>query len=153
MAHAQSTDPLTRSLQSSTTSALVVEAVPLEHSPHPLYCDTSTGTQRPIVPLPWRHTVFKSLHNLSHPGIWATQKLITSRFVWPGINSEYSPLDLFLYTMPTSKDAETHYSPSLSIPYSRCSLRCRPHRYLWTTTTITRLYLPPHMRGSLHPLA
>ena len=52
MAHTQSTDPLMRSLQSSTTSTLVVEAVPLEHSPHPLYCDTSTGTQRPIVPLP-----------------------------------------------------------------------------------------------------
>ena len=87
MAHTQSTDPLMRSLQSSTTSALVVEAVPLEHSPHPLYCDKSIGTQRPIVPLPWRHTVFKSLHNLSHPGIPAMQKMIASRFVWPGINS------------------------------------------------------------------
>ena len=31
---------------------------------------------------------FKSLHNLSHPGISATQKLITSQFVWPGINSD-----------------------------------------------------------------
>ena len=30
----------------------------------------------------------KSLHGLSHPGIRATQKLITSRFVWPGINSD-----------------------------------------------------------------
>ena len=88
IAHTQSTDPLMRSLQSSTTFALVVEAVPLKHSPHLLYCDTSTGTQQPIVPLPWRHTVLKSLHNLSHPGIRATQKLITSQFVWPGINSD-----------------------------------------------------------------
>ena len=32
--------------------------------------------------------MFNSLHNLSHPGIRATQKLITSRFVWPGINSD-----------------------------------------------------------------
>ena len=35
-----------------------------------------------------RRTVFKSLHDLSHPGVRATQKLITSRFVWPGINSD-----------------------------------------------------------------
>ncbi len=27
-------------------------------------------------------------HGLSHPGIRATQKLITARFVWPGINSD-----------------------------------------------------------------
>ena len=88
IASAQVTDPLIRSLQSSPKSSLVVEAVPLTDSPHPLYCDTSTGAQRPIVPQPWRRTVFNSLHNLSHPGIRATQKLITSRFVWPGINSD-----------------------------------------------------------------
>ena len=88
MASTQSTDPLIRTLQSSPTSNLVVEAIPLPNSSQPLYCDTSTGTQRPIVPQPWRHTVFKSLHDLSHPGIRATQTLITSRFVWPGINSD-----------------------------------------------------------------
>ena len=33
-------------------------------------------------------TVFDSLHGLSHPGIRETQKLITSRFVWPGINAD-----------------------------------------------------------------
>ena len=88
IAATQATDPLIRSLQSSQTSALVVEAVPLENSPHPLYCDTSTGTQRPIVPLPWHRTIFNSLHNLSHPGIRATQKLIALRFVWPRMNSD-----------------------------------------------------------------
>ena len=88
MAISQATDSQIQDLQSSPTSTLVVETVPLTNSPHHLYCDTSTGTQRPIVPLPWRRTVFDSLHGLSHPGIRATQKLITSRFVWPGINSD-----------------------------------------------------------------
>ena len=88
IAKTQATDSQVRSLQSSPNSSLVVEAVPLANSPHPLICDTSTGTQRPIVPLPWRRTVFDSLHGLSHPGIRATQKLITSRFVWPGINTD-----------------------------------------------------------------
>ena len=88
MAKTQVTDPQIRALQSSPSSTLVVEAVPLTDSPDPLYCDTSTGTQRPLVPLPWRRIVFDSLHRLSHPGIRATQKLITSRFVWPGINAD-----------------------------------------------------------------
>ena len=88
MAKSQATDHQIRSLQSSPTSKLVVEAVTLANFDHPLYCDTSTGTQRPLVPLPWRRTVFDSLHGLSHPGIRATQKLITSRFVWPGINAD-----------------------------------------------------------------
>ena len=85
---AQTTDPQIRSPQSSPTSTLVVEAVPLANSTLPLYCDTSTGTQRPIVPLSWHRIVFDSLHSLSHPGIRATQKLITSHFVWPGINAD-----------------------------------------------------------------
>ena len=32
--------------------------------------------------------MFDSLQSLSHPGICATQKLITSHFVWPGINAD-----------------------------------------------------------------
>ena len=88
MAKTQATDPQIRALQSSPSSTLVVEAVPLANSSTPLHCDTSTGTQRPLVPLAWRRTVFDSLHGLSHPGIRATQKLITARFVWPGINAD-----------------------------------------------------------------
>ena len=88
MAKTQATDPQIRAIQSSPSSTLVVEAIPLANVSTPLYCDTSTGTQRPLVPLAWRHTVFDSLHGLSHPGIRATQKLITARFVWPGINAD-----------------------------------------------------------------
>ena len=88
MAQTQATDPQIRALQSSPSSTLVVDAIPLANSTTPLYCDTSTGTQRPLVPLAWRRTVFDSLHGLSHPGIRATQKLITARFVWPGINAD-----------------------------------------------------------------
>ena len=88
MAKAQAVDPQVRALQSADTSPLVVVSVPFPHSTDPLLCDTSTGSQRPLVPLQWRRVVFESLHNLSHPGIRATQKLITSRFVWPGINAD-----------------------------------------------------------------
>ena len=88
MAKTQATDPQIRALQSSPSSTLVVEAIPLANSDSPLYCDISTGTQRPLVSPAWRRTVFDSLHGLSHPGIRATQKLITARFIWPGINTD-----------------------------------------------------------------
>ena len=87
IAEAQSTDKQLRALQSSPTTTLVIEAIPLANCSHPLYCDMLTGNQRPIVPLEWRRTIFDYLHGLSHPGIRTTQKLITSRYVWPGINS------------------------------------------------------------------
>ena len=85
---AQSTDKQLRALQSSPTTTLVIEAIPFANSSHPLYCDMSTGNQRLIVPLEWRRTIFDSLHGLSHPGIRMTQKLITSRYVWPGVNAD-----------------------------------------------------------------
>ena len=53
-----------------------------------LLCDISTGTPRPYVPPKFRRIIFDSLHSLSHPGIRATQKLITARYVWPNINSD-----------------------------------------------------------------
>ena len=53
-----------------------------------LLCDVSTGTPRPYVPYKFRKTIFDSLHSLSHPGIRATQKLITTRYVCPNINSD-----------------------------------------------------------------
>lgn len=56
MAKTQATDPQIRALQSSPTSTLVVKAVPLTNSADPLYCSTSTGHQRSLVPLPWQRT-------------------------------------------------------------------------------------------------
>ena len=88
MAKAQATDPQIRALQLSPSSLLVVQDIPLANSNCTLLCDISTGSQCPLVSLQWRHTVFDSLHGLSHPGIGATQRLITARYVWPGINAD-----------------------------------------------------------------
>ena len=53
-----------------------------------ILCDVSTGISRPYVPVEFRRVIFDSLHCLSHPGIRATQCLITARYVWPGIKSD-----------------------------------------------------------------
>ncbi|GFV12230.1 retrovirus-related Pol polyprotein from transposon opus [Trichonephila clavipes] len=36
----------------------------------------------------FRRTIYNHLHNLSHPGIAASTKLICSRYVWPGMKCQ-----------------------------------------------------------------
>ena len=86
LAKAQPNDADMEKLQSSSTFQLA--RVPMPMCSDTLLCGTSTGTPRPFVPENFRHTVFDSLHCLSHPGIQATQRLVTACFVWPGINSD-----------------------------------------------------------------
>uniref|UniRef100_A0A1X7TIX9 Integrase catalytic domain-containing protein n=1 Tax=Amphimedon queenslandica TaxID=400682 RepID=A0A1X7TIX9_AMPQE len=74
--------------QTSSDSSLCLQSVPLQYTSGTIVCDMSTGTPRPVVPRPFRQTVFKSLHSLSHPGIKATQRLVSARFVWPGLQSD-----------------------------------------------------------------
>ncbi|KFD64619.1 hypothetical protein M514_23221 [Trichuris suis] len=48
----------------------------------------STVSPRPYVPHQFRREVFLSLHSLAHPGVNATQDLITKRFLWPSMNRD-----------------------------------------------------------------
>ena len=71
-----------------TDGPLKLKHVPIPSSDKTILCDMSTGFPRPYIPASFRKTIFHSLHNLSHPGIRATQKLLTDRFVWDGINRD-----------------------------------------------------------------
>lgn len=88
LAAAQREDPELQALQTSNSTALVLEEVSLPLAPSPIICDTSTGTPRPFVPEPLRISIFRSIHSLSHPGIRTTQRLIKARYVWPRMNSD-----------------------------------------------------------------
>ena len=88
LAAAQKDDSELRELRSSTSTSLVFRDVPLPASASTIVCDTSTGTARPYVPQTFRQLVFTALHSLSHPGARATQRLITARYVWPGIKAD-----------------------------------------------------------------
>jgi len=48
-----------------------------------ILCDDSTMFPRPYVPAELRPSVFGHLHSMSHPGVKATTRLITSRYFWP----------------------------------------------------------------------
>ena len=48
-----------------------------------LWCDTSTGALRLLVPASQRGSIFQQVHGLSQAGWWATQRLVAAQFVWP----------------------------------------------------------------------
>lgn len=87
LARAQETDTeLQELLQNGST--LKLEKVRLPDSNHLVFCDVSTSISRPFVTLEHRRQTFNMLHNLSHPGVKATVRLVTERFVWPGVRKD-----------------------------------------------------------------
>ena len=70
------------------SSSLTFKPVPRPSSNGLIWCDVSTGHERPYVPKKHRHMVFEALHNMSHPGIRSTQSMIKSRFIWPFMNKD-----------------------------------------------------------------
>ena len=85
LAEAQELDPSIALLQQSTNS-MQVSAQKLPDSNRTILVDTSTGTARPFVPVAFRRKVFDLLHGLAHPGVKASQKLISRIFVWSKIH-------------------------------------------------------------------
>nr|VZI49519.1 unnamed protein product [Spirometra erinaceieuropaei] len=69
-------------------SGLQLQELPLTTGNGTILCDVSTPSHRPFVPPSLRRKVFSSLRNLSHPGSRATDKLVSDRFVWPGMHND-----------------------------------------------------------------
>lgn len=87
LAAAQREDDELKHLLTATT-ALNLEWIPIPGSEDKVCCDTSVSRTRPFVPASLRRHVFESLHRLPHAGIRPTQRLVTARFVWPGVNRD-----------------------------------------------------------------
>lgn len=79
---------LSRTPCSSSTTATLLYSLSSPPFPASLgrcgveWCDDSTGTLRPYIPRCLRREVFNKLHNLAHPGVRASTKLVSDRFVW-----------------------------------------------------------------------
>ena len=78
MAKAQPSDTELQTLKPDTSIKLTRVLIPICNDT--LLYDISTGTPRPYVPEQFRRIVFNSLHDLSHPGVRATQLMVTTRF-------------------------------------------------------------------------
>ena len=87
MAEKQVSDNDIQAYRIAVTS-LRLEDVPMSNNGTTLLCDVSTGYPRPIVPVSHQRQVFDTIHNLSHPSIRTTRKLVASKFVWHGLNKQ-----------------------------------------------------------------
>jgi cleavage and polyadenylation specificity factor subunit 1 len=87
LAASEDSDDELRTLLGSTT-ALRLEELPIPGTTVSIYCDTSAGRTRLYVLASLRLQVFRSVHDLSHPGTKATAKLVVQRFVWPGVQKD-----------------------------------------------------------------
>ena len=84
LARDQLTCQETQEVLTSNTSLLLEMVV---YQGANLWCDTSTGALRPLVPVSQRRAIFQQVHELSHTGRHAPQRLVAARFVWPGARS------------------------------------------------------------------
>ncbi|CAK9809028.1 Retrovirus-related Pol polyprotein from transposon 412 [Anthophora quadrimaculata] len=88
LAESQREDEELRTFLRSSDSSLNIKKTRLPNDNIELYCDVSTPSLRTFVTRQFRESVFKSLHNLAHPGAKATAKLVAQRFVWPGMQKD-----------------------------------------------------------------
>nr|VZI45541.1 unnamed protein product [Spirometra erinaceieuropaei] len=76
------------SLCDENVSGLQLQDLPLTTGNGTILCDVSISSHRPFLPPSLCRKVFSSLHNLSHSGSRAPDKLVPDRFVWPGIHKD-----------------------------------------------------------------
>ncbi len=43
---------------------------------------------RPVVPASFKRVIFDSIHSIAHPGIRATKRMISARYVWKGMGAD-----------------------------------------------------------------
>lgn len=102
-------------------SSLCLRKVKLPGSRTELYCDVGETVQRPFIPKQFRRQVFQSLHSLSHPGANATAKLVSERYVWPGVRKDCREWVRTCLACQRSKVTRHVYSPiaAFKVPRAR----------------------------------
>ena len=124
LAQAQQDDQQLQNLLKSNSTSLKLAPVAIrEHEVTvPLVCDTSTGTSRPYLPPPFRYSTFELLHSFSHPGIKATQRLVTKSYVWPGMNSDIRKWTQACLKCQTFQDSTPYQINSVYFHHTRCPI-------------------------------
>ena len=86
LAASQRQCPAVKTLESSSS----LRVSPAEFGGNVLLCDFSTGWPRPLLPPAFRAVAFAATHGLAHPGVRATKRLLSARWVWAGMAADAS---------------------------------------------------------------
>ena len=85
LARAQQRDP---ELPAMRTAAMALQWQDIDIGGARLLCDVSRRSPCRWVLAPFRRPVYDQLHGLAHPGTRASVRLVSSRFVWHGLNRD-----------------------------------------------------------------
>jgi cleavage and polyadenylation specificity factor subunit 1 len=116
-----------------------------------IYCNTSAGKSRPYVQPTLRLQVFQSVHDLSHPGIKATAKLVALRLVWPGMKDCRTRARV-CQACQRSKVCRHTFTPVGDFALTAAHF-LNVHILCRAPSNVSRLHIQPHCRRPLHALA
>jgi hypothetical protein len=134
IAKAQSTCPSIPSLLEN--SSLSISSFPI--SPElALLGDVSTLIFRPLIPLSFQKPVFEHVHSLGHPGIRATRRLLSSRFVWSHMSADIAIWTRQFLSCQKAKIHKHITPPATAILYQNAVFP-RTCRHCRSTSTLTR---------------
>lgn len=122
LAHQQTEDTeLKELLKHPTSTSLLLKQIDVPNSDIAVYCDISQAKARPFIPESLRNALFQKFHNLAHPGVRSTQKLISTRFVWPSMHKDIATWTRACIGCQKAKIQRHTHSPlqSFSIPNQR----------------------------------
>lgn len=85
---AQKEDPELPILMNSLPENSKVKLIPINvpTTDKSIFCEVSTGKNRPYLPKPLRESIFHSLHDLSHPSVRTTRKQVSKVYFWPNMS-------------------------------------------------------------------
>lgn len=88
VARAQEAEQLTQYYHPNSTVQFKPMFIP--NCDKPLHCEVSTKHSRPYIPIQFRKLAFETIHNISHPGIRSTRKMVAQKYFWPNLNKDVS---------------------------------------------------------------
>lgn len=91
LSNEQETDEEIKAIIEGTSKlSISLTKMSIPNSEKTLFCQVQNNKMRPFVSKSYRKQVFTVMHNLSHPGIRATNRLISDKFIWPNMNKDIS---------------------------------------------------------------
>jgi hypothetical protein len=118
--------------------SLHITAIPL--SPQlSLLGDGSTKTFRPLIPIQFQRQVFHHIHSNCHPGINATQRLISACFVWAHNGQGHHRMDTPMHCQPESQNLHSHFTSAICHSRSRAPFLPHPYGPRRSPSTLTRV--------------
>ncbi|GFR23890.1 transposon Ty3-I Gag-Pol polyprotein [Trichonephila clavata] len=111
MAEAQASDEELQAILGKNELSLFLKPLSTDPDSSKLYCDVKQNKIKPYIPEIFRKKVFLALHNISHPGVRATKRLISERFFSPSMQKDISNFTRSCLHCQKSKVARHTYSP------------------------------------------